>query len=139
MEKNDGRQKKPFWKKWWFWAIVVVAVGVGAAGGSSGGDSEDKNQQEAKQQQVKSTEPESAGEGKNSQEDEPETEEESDGIPTEYKSALRSAETYSEMMHMSKAAIKAQLVSEYGDKFTEEAAQYAIVNLEADWNANALA
>ena len=47
-------------------------MGVGAAGGSSGGDSEDKNQQEAKQQQVKSTEPESAGEGKNSQEDEPE-------------------------------------------------------------------
>lgn len=43
------------------------------------------------------------------------------------------------MMHMSKAAIYDQLVSEYGEKFSEEAAQYAMENLVADWNANALA
>ena len=42
-------------------------------------------------------------------------------------------------MHMSKAAIYDQLVSEYGEQFSEEAAQYAIDNLVADWNANALA
>lgn len=64
---------------------------------------------------------------------------EDDNIPTEYKSALNKAESYSELMHMSKAAIYDQLVSEYGEQFSEEAAQYAMDNLVADWNANALA
>ena len=35
-------------------------------------------------------------------------------------------------MHMSKTAIYEQLVSEYGEEFTEEEAQYAIDNIEAD-------
>ncbi len=60
-------------------------------------------------------------------------------MPTEYKSALEKAESYSSLMHMSKAAIYDQLISEYGEKFSEEAATYAMENLEADWNANALA
>ena len=59
-------------------------------------------------------------------------------IPTEYKSALKSAENYSELMHMSKQGIYDQLTSEYGGKFTAEAAQYAIDNLDADYNQNAL-
>ena len=41
-------------------------------------------------------------------------------------------------MHMSKAGIYDQLTSEYGEKFSPEAAQYAMDNLEADWNKNAL-
>jgi len=61
-----------------------------------------------------------------------------DDVPTEYKSALRQAETYSDTMHMSKQGIYDQLVSEYGGQFTEEAAQYAIDNLDANWNENAL-
>lgn len=40
---------------------------------------------------------------------------------------------------MSKAGIYDQLTSEYGEKFSAEAAQYAIDNLNADYNANALA
>lgn len=59
-------------------------------------------------------------------------------IPTEYKSALKKAKSYSDMMHMSKAGIYNQLTSEYGEKFTAEAAQYAIDNVEADWSNNAL-
>ena len=39
---------------------------------------------------------------------------------------------------MSKAGIYNQLTSEYGEKFTAEAAQYAIDNVEADWSNNAL-
>ena len=42
------------------------------------------------------------------------------------------------MMHMSKQGIYDQLTSEYGEKFPADAAQYAIDNVEADWNANAL-
>ncbi|MFD1900315.1 Ltp family lipoprotein [Enterococcus termitis] len=60
-------------------------------------------------------------------------------VPTEYKSALRKAENYSNRMKMSKAGIYDQLTSEYGEKFPPEAAQYAIDNMKADWNANALA
>ena len=41
-------------------------------------------------------------------------------------------------MHMSKAGIYDQLTSEYGEKFTKEAAQYAMDNLEANWKENAL-
>ena len=62
-----------------------------------------------------------------------------DNVPREYKSALNKAESYSNTMHMSKAGIYDQLTSEYGEKFSAEAAQYAIDNLNADYNANALA
>ena len=59
-------------------------------------------------------------------------------VPTEYKSALRKAKSYSDTMNMSKAGLYDQLTSEYGEKFTAEAAQYAIDNVEADWKENAL-
>lgn len=60
-------------------------------------------------------------------------------VPAEYKSALSQAGTYSKTMHMSKQGVYDQLVSEFGGKFSKEAAQYAIDNVSADWNANALA
>lgn len=58
--------------------------------------------------------------------------------PREHKSALKKAEIYSSTMHMSKASIYDQLVSEYGENFPKEAAQYAIDNIEANWKENAL-
>ena len=66
------------------------------------------------------------------------TDEPEENVPTEYRSALNQAKTYSDMMHMSKQGIYDQLVSEYGGQFTPEAAQYAIDNVDADWNQNAL-
>ena len=42
------------------------------------------------------------------------------------------------MMYMSKQAIYEQLISEYGEKFSEEAASYAMENLKADYKNNAL-
>lgn len=60
-------------------------------------------------------------------------------VPKEYKSALNKAASYANTMHMSKRGVYDQLVSEYGEKFSAEAAQYAIDNVKADWNANALA
>nr|WP_280194587.1 Ltp family lipoprotein [Corynebacterium pyruviciproducens] len=59
-------------------------------------------------------------------------------VPKDYKNALRSAKTYSDMMHMSKQGIYDQLTSEYADQFSPEAAQYAVDNLKADYNKNAL-
>lgn len=40
---------------------------------------------------------------------------------------------------MSKKGLYEQLTSEYGEQFSKEAAQYAVDNVKADWNANALA
>jgi hypothetical protein len=57
----------------------------------------------------------------------------------EYKAALKKAESYSETLHMSKKGIYDQLISEYGEGFPKDAAQYAVDNMKADWNANALA
>ena len=59
-------------------------------------------------------------------------------VPKEYRNALRSAETYSDMMHMSKQGIYDQLTSEYGEKFTPEEAQYAIDNIKGDYLETAL-
>ncbi|OJG36148.1 hypothetical protein RV00_GL002292 [Enterococcus devriesei] len=50
-------------------------------------------------------------------------------VPSDYCSALRSAKSYSDRMHMSKAGIYDQLTSEYGEKFTATEANYAIQNL----------
>lgn len=59
-------------------------------------------------------------------------------VPTEYSSALSKAESYSKTMHMSKKAIYDQLTSSAGEKFSADAAQYAVDNLQADYKANAL-
>lgn len=65
-------------------------------------------------------------------------EEKKDDVPSEYKSALKSAENYNKIIPMSKAGLLAQLTSEAGDKFSPEAGQYAVDNIKADWNENAL-
>lgn len=61
-----------------------------------------------------------------------------DDVPRDYRKALKSAENYSKTLHMSKQGIYDQLTSEF-EGFSPEAAQYAIDNIQADWNANALA
>lgn len=60
-------------------------------------------------------------------------------ISTEFKNALKTAQLYSDKMHMSKKGLYNQLTSQYGEKFPADAAQYAVDNVKADWNANALA
>lgn len=60
-------------------------------------------------------------------------------VPAEYQSALAKAESYANTMNMSKQGVHDQLVSDYGEKFSKAAADYAMKHVEADWNANALA
>lgn len=57
---------------------------------------------------------------------------------TEQKNALKKAESYARLLNMSKNRIYNQLTSEYGEGFDQDAAQYAIDNIEWDWKANAL-
>lgn len=59
-------------------------------------------------------------------------------VPKEFKNALDKGQMYSDMMDMSKAGVLQQLTSQYGEKFPDDAAQYAIDNINADWNENAL-
>ena len=65
-------------------------------------------------------------------------EEKKPSVPREYKNALIKAELYGKEMHMSKAGIYEQLVSPYGEKFSKEAAKYAIANARIDYKREAL-
>jgi hypothetical protein len=57
----------------------------------------------------------------------------------EKSAALSTAEDYANDMHMSKQAVYEQLVSDAGEGFTAEAAQYAVDHLtDVNWNDNAL-
>ena len=59
-------------------------------------------------------------------------------VPVEFKNALKKADSYANRQHMSEAGLYNQLTSEYGEKFSPEAAQYAIDNVQTDYNRNAL-
>ena len=127
-----AKNKKPIYKRVWFWIIAIIIV-IGATGGSGTDDSKEINsvniesEQEVSQNNRENTTVENKSENKVE-----------DNIPTEYKSALRKAKLYADTMNMSKAGLYDQLTSEYGEKFTVEAAQYAIDNITVDWKENAL-
>lgn len=120
--------KKPFYKRIWFWVIIVVLVA--GIGGSLGTD---------KESATKTSSSHSVTESSNNTSATIEELDTNENVPSDYKSALTQADSYSKTMHMSKQGIYDQLISEYGGQFTAEAAQYAIDNVSADWNANALA
>ena len=113
-----AKNKKPVYKRVWFWVVAAIIV-VGATGTDDSKETNIESGQEVSQNTIAENKPE-------------------DNIPTEYKSALKQAGTYSKMMHMSKAAVYNQLTSELGGQFSAEAAQYAVDNVEADWKENAL-
>ena len=59
-------------------------------------------------------------------------------VTAEDKAALAKAEFYATNMDMSKAGVRQQLTAAAGEAFPAAAADYAIANLDADWNNNAL-
>lgn len=121
-----AKNKKPIYKRPWF-VVIAFFVIIGVIGGTYGGDSSKTNSTTTgAEQEVSQT-----------QQLEEDVKAEKD-VPTEYKSALKKAKIYSDTMSMSKAGLYDQLTSEYGEKFSEEAAQYAIDNVNADWKENAL-
>ena len=108
-----AKNKKPVYKRVWFWVVAAIVV-IGVAGGSD-------NSNETNHGNIESVQEVSQSSSENT-------------VPTEYKSALKQAETYGKRMHMSKAAVYDQLTSEFGGQFSPEAAQYAVDNVKADWN-----
>ena len=118
-------QKKPKKKKGCLTVIVLaflIIVGLGAIATLFPSDEEVSN----------------LSANISSKDEQTESESTDSSVPTEYKSALKKAEQYSEIMNMSKQGIYDQLVSEYGEQFSAEAAQYAIDNLKVDYKQNAL-
>lgn len=132
-----AKNSKPIYKRWWFWVIAVIFL-FSIVPGKSNSQTATEKTSTAPVTSVSNTQAVSA-EPKADAESKEETQSKNDSVPTEYKNALKKAKIYSDTMHMSKRGIYDQLVSEYGEKFPEDAAQYAMDNLDADWNANALA
>lgn len=180
---NQENEKKPIYKKTWFWIIIVIII---LAIGASGKSSENNTQNDKKD--IANTKSDSAkieinveDFSKMSKKEIQEwceknkieceiTQEYSNTIKKgnfvkqssnvnskiyegdkitivyslgkepskEYKNALEKAETYANTMYMSKQGVYEQLVSQYGEKFPKDAAQYAVDNVKADWNKNAL-
>ena len=61
-----------------------------------------------------------------------------DAVPSEWIAALTKAQMYVDTMPFSEQGLYDQLTSDYGEKFSPEAARYALNLVEADWNAEAL-
>ena len=143
---STGKVKKPFYKKWWFWLIIGVILlfaFAGGSGGNTGSTSVTKEPTSTTAVSKTDEKEDKSGSEKKTDEKEEETkatqqEDESAKVPVEYKNALRKGQLYADTMYMSKAAIYDQLTSEYGEQFPADAAQYAVDNLDVDWNANAL-
>lgn len=123
-----AKNKKTIYKRPWF-IIVMFFIVVGVLSDTDVDNANTVNSETTVSEQNVS---------QNQVTEEQKTDKEEESIPTEYKSALKTAKSYSDTMHMSKAGIYDQLTSEYGEKFTKEAAQYAMDNLEANWKENAL-
>lgn len=113
IQGEDGKtyvEKKPFYKRVWFWIVIVILI-FAIAGSMGNGSSTTSSRSNSSEES---------------------------NVPTSYTSALHKAKTYSDTMHMSKQGIYDQLTSDAGEKFKPEAAKYAVDHVKANWNKNAL-
>ena len=123
-----GKDQRSFFMRHKILSGILVLILLVAIGGAMGGGDGPNLTEPA---EVAEAEPSTSG-VEVAQSTEPD-------VPREYKSALSKAKSYSDTMNMSKLGIYNQLISEYGENFPEDAAQYAIDNVQADWKENALA
>ncbi len=117
---EDGKvyvEKKPVYKRVWFWILVVLVIFIGSAAVSGGSNSSSSSSSSSSAKSSSSS---------------------SSHVSATKVAALKSAQTYSDTMHMSKQGIYDQLTSDAGDKFDDASAQYAVDHVKADWNKNAL-
>ncbi|MDC2841920.1 Ltp family lipoprotein [Limosilactobacillus mucosae] len=117
---EDGKvyvEKKPIYKRVWFWILVVLVIFIGSAAVSGGNDNSSSSSSSSSAKSSSSS---------------------SSHVSATKVAALKSAQTYSDTMHMSKQGIYDQLTSDAGDKFDDASAQYAVDHVKADWNKNAL-
>lgn len=138
---GNNSEKKKGLRGWKLVLLIIACIGVGSAFAGGSDDTNTKTKEVEKEDTDTKSAPENESnendEGGTTATEEPVKESEPD-VSTEYKNALKQAENYSKTLHMSNKGIYDQLTSEYGGKFPEEAAQYAIDNMTADFKQNAL-
>lgn len=126
IQGEDGKtyvQKKPFYKRVWFWLVVIILViAIGSQMGGSSSSSSSSNSSD-KASSSKSSSASSS----------------SEKVPADHRNALIKAKMYAKTMDMSEQGVKDQLTSDAGEGFSEDAANYAMSHLTGiDWNKNAL-
>lgn len=125
---EDGKVykvKKPLYKRAWFWFLVVAVAFI--ATGLQGGSNDSKNTTKESVSEVSSTEPTaSEKENKISQEE---------NVPREHRNALAKAQSYLSWAGMSEEGLRKQLAFE---EYPSEAIDYALANVEVDYNEQAL-
>lgn len=104
--------------------VVIIIVAIAVSTGGSDDDSDTGNSGD-----TNTTAPAEPGSENSDEED--------NGVPTEHRSALRSAERYIQSGNFSQDGLYRQLTSDF-DQFSAESAQYAVDNIDADWNQEAL-
>lgn len=151
-----AKNKKPIYKRPWIWLIAIFIL-IGVVGSAAEGNDSNTSSNSSTSAKLESSndttesndsiEISDSTTAKNSEGIETSSNDTiessstgitSNNVSTEYKNALKKAQVYSDTMHMSKTGIYDQLTSEYGEGFPADAAQYAIDNVNADWNKNAL-
>ena len=120
-QQPPKKKKKPIYKEWWFW--IITSSGISDIQDDTQESSETTEEGTTKETTTKVTTTKETTTKKK--------------IPTEYISAVRTAQSYSDNMYMSKQGIYDQLTSDHGEQFSKEAAKYAIEHIDADWNYNA--
>lgn len=116
-----AKNKKPIFKKWWFWAIVVlVLIGAMASGGND--DTPTGNDPANNDGTIVDTNPDNSKDNETT-------------LTSGQKNALRSADKYLAVTPFSYGGLIDQLEFE---KYSHEDAVYAADNCGADWNEQAL-
>ena len=128
-----SKNKKPIYKRAWFWAVAVIVV-VGTSGGADTDNSNETNSGNAESVQEVSQSNNENTIAENESKDKAE-----DTVPEEYKKALKKAQFYAKpYRNMSKEQVRCELLSIRAGKLSDEAIQYAMDNVEADWKEHAL-
>ena len=135
MEKKGV--KKPIYKRWWFWIIALLFIFIIF---SNMGKNDNKSTKSTSTNNSAKTSKKVANNTSSSVSSSSVASSSKETVPADYTNALAKGKLYATEMNMSKQGVYDQLTSEYGEKFSAQAAQYAIDNLtNIDWNANALA
>lgn len=130
------KKKKGGCLKWGAGAIAVLVLGSAAL--NTGSDGDDPTNTAAPEPSTSITAVDINNAAADVESTAGDTGSDDNAVPTEHKNALRAAKRYVDFSAFSEAKLYDQLTSEYGSQFSPEAAQYAMDQLDVDWNAEAL-
>ncbi len=119
-------------------ASAILLEGISTLSGCSDDDSSSSSNEKATVTHKKKTSSQTSKDTNSNSDSTSSSDSKEDKVPSEYDNALESAKDYNEDQPMSKAGLLDQLTSKDGEGFTQEAGEYAVNHLNANWNENAL-